>query len=488
MRRLSMICILLAVMFLFGFRPDSSPSKYTLHDSAQAATTPTTVAQECDSLGTIWVVGEVVDYASPTSWAWNGRWVRRGSSNIFDAIWIHRSGQKVVTPVTITIQGNQVYIDRPNCQYTGTLVGSGVNGTYRCAGAGVNYWSANIGCELGEGACGLGTEWRVNDAIVPGVTNPGWVSVWTRQGTSNVFKSKAVRQGEPDTYATHAITIEGNKVYVERKDEPNKFLVTDCVYEGFLIGKGGAATGTATCNSGVGKLGPVFWDARILCGGGNQGPPPPGQPPGRGQPPGGGGGTPIDWNTNPAVHRGENGKRFTYSCPSAPNASEIRGVYGTDVYLDDSGICLAAVHAGLITSAGGTVTVEIRPGQASYVGSTLNGVTTSTSGQYPGSFIFVGGAGQYQRTNLTGIQVVSGTYGANCRVAEGNMTSQLASACNGKMRCDYAVNVTVLGDPAHNCSKNYVAKWRCGNDPRVNTATVEPEAGYGRTASLSCER
>ena len=64
-------------------------------------------------------------------------------------------------------------------------------------------------------------------------------------------------------------------------------------------------------------------------------------------------------------------------------------MYGTDVYLDDSGICLAAIHAGLITPAGGTVTIEIRPGQASYVGSTRNGVTSSTAGQYPGSFVFI---------------------------------------------------------------------------------------------------
>jgi hypothetical protein len=261
----SLVAIMLFAMLAFGTvsnRARNQPAENAALDPA---------VQACDSLGTIWVEGEVVDYSSPTRWAWNGRWVRRGSSNVFDAIWIHRNGQKHVSSLTITIQGNRVYIARDNCRYSGTLASSGVQGTYRCPGAGVNNWSANIGCELGTGACGLGNEWRVNDTILPGVFNPGWVGVWTRQGTSNVFASKAYRAGEPEGHATIAVTIDGNKVFGQRTDEPNKYQVTDCVYEGFLIGQGSAATGTVTCNSGVGRLGPFFWDARILCGGGNQG-------------------------------------------------------------------------------------------------------------------------------------------------------------------------------------------------------------------------
>jgi len=101
-----------------------------------------------------------------------------------------------------------------------------------------------------------------------------------------------------------------------------------------------------------------------------------------------GGAVPIDWSKGPQDHRGKNGQRFTYSCPgNGPTGGRL---YGTDIYTDDSSVCTAAVHAGWITFAsGGTVTIEIRPGQRSYTKSTRNGVTSSEWGTWDGSFIFV---------------------------------------------------------------------------------------------------
>ncbi|TVQ37598.1 MAG: hypothetical protein EA384_11605 [Spirochaetaceae bacterium] len=52
-------------------------------------------------------------------------------------------------------------------------------------------------------------------------------------------------------------------------------------------------------------------------------------------------------------------------------------VWGTDIYSDDSEIGGAAVHAGALTLAGGTVTLRILPGQDFYEGSTRNGITTT---------------------------------------------------------------------------------------------------------------
>ncbi|HXG30667.1 MAG TPA: LCCL domain-containing protein [Thermodesulfobacteriota bacterium] len=93
------------------------------------------------------------------------------------------------------------------------------------------------------------------------------------------------------------------------------------------------------------------------------------------------------WSTNALEHRGKNGQRFTYTCP--PNGKP-GSVSGTDIYTDDSSICTAAVHAGLITFAsGGTVTIEIRPGRASYIGSRRNGVASGYWDSWPGSFVFV---------------------------------------------------------------------------------------------------
>jgi hypothetical protein len=97
----------------------------------------------------------------------------------------------------------------------------------------------------------------------------------------------------------------------------------------------------------------------------------------------------ITWNTNAKDLRGRNGERFTYGCPPA-NPSINPVVYGTDIYTDDSSICTAAVHAGLITrQAGSVVTIQIRPDAGSYTASTRNGVSSKSYGAYKGSYSFV---------------------------------------------------------------------------------------------------
>jgi len=95
----------------------------------------------------------------------------------------------------------------------------------------------------------------------------------------------------------------------------------------------------------------------------------------------------ITWSTRADSLRERKGERFTYTCPA--NGS-LSAVYGTDVYTDDSAICSAAVHAGLISrQTGGAVTIQIAPGAGSYTSSTRHGVLTSGYGAWRGSFIFV---------------------------------------------------------------------------------------------------
>lgn len=99
------------------------------------------------------------------------------------------------------------------------------------------------------------------------------------------------------------------------------------------------------------------------------------------------GGTVIDKNGNAVSLRGRNGTRFTFTC--RPNQSAVN-IWGTNTYTDDSSICTAAVHVGLITFAsGGTVAIEIRAGQQSYSGTSRNGVSSNSYGAWHGSFIFV---------------------------------------------------------------------------------------------------
>ena len=96
-----------------------------------------------------------------------------------------------------------------------------------------------------------------------------------------------------------------------------------------------------------------------------------------------------DWSANAVDFRGQNGASYLYSCPAK---GELGDVYGTGTYTDDSSVCSAAVHAGLITvAAGGDVTVQIRPGARSYSGSIQHGVTSNDWDAFDGSFVFVTG-------------------------------------------------------------------------------------------------
>jgi hypothetical protein len=63
-------------------------------------------------------------------------------------------------------------------------------------------------------------------------------------------------------------------------------------------------------------------------------------------------------------------------------------VWGTDIYTQDSSICRAAVHAGVITTAGGSVTAKAAAGCKSYKGGVRGGVESSDWGEYDTSFYF----------------------------------------------------------------------------------------------------
>jgi LCCL domain len=95
--------------------------------------------------------------------------------------------------------------------------------------------------------------------------------------------------------------------------------------------------------------------------------------------------TSVLWNTSASMISFEAGKTYKFKCP--PNGKES-AVWGTDIYTLDSSICNAAVHAGKLASdSGGSVTIELRPGESVYKGSTRNGIKTSDFGQYASSFV-----------------------------------------------------------------------------------------------------
>jgi chitinase len=94
----------------------------------------------------------------------------------------------------------------------------------------------------------------------------------------------------------------------------------------------------------------------------------------------------FTWGTTAGGYGGGPGSQVSFTCPAG---GEPFPVWGTDIYTDDSSICTAAVHKGLITfAAGGNVTIEILGGQGSYTGSVQNGVTSNSWGSWGRSFQF----------------------------------------------------------------------------------------------------
>jgi hypothetical protein len=95
--------------------------------------------------------------------------------------------------------------------------------------------------------------------------------------------------------------------------------------------------------------------------------------------------TPVLWNTSASMVNFETGKTYKFKCPSGGKES---AVWGSDIYTLDSSICNAAVHAGkLQMESGGSVTIELRPGESAYKGSERNGIKTNDYGQYGSSFV-----------------------------------------------------------------------------------------------------
>lgn len=105
----------------------------------------------------------------------------------------------------------------------------------------------------------------------------------------------------------------------------------------------------------------------------------------------------IAWNTTAEDKAQSINQQFTFNCPSN---GVIKKIWGSGTYTDDSSICTAAVHSGLITlQRGGDVTILIKPGQNSYRGTSNNGVTSRNEGSAPASFSFLT---QTQPPNQTG--------------------------------------------------------------------------------------
>jgi len=81
----------------------------------------------------------------------------------------------------------------------------------------------------------------------------------------------------------------------------------------------------------------------------------------------------VTCDDNAQTLLGDPGMTYRVDCPAMCTGGDV---YGTDVYTDDSNLCGAALHAGVIDSSGGTFTVTLAAGQSGYEGSTRNGIAS----------------------------------------------------------------------------------------------------------------
>ena len=75
---------------------------------------------------------------------------------------------------------------------------------------------------------------------------------------------------------------------------------------------------------------------------------------------------------------------FSVICPANCKGGAL---WGTDMYTTDSSLCRAAAHAGIISTEGGLVNVEIKEGLKSYTGSERNGIKSNSWGSFEKSFV-----------------------------------------------------------------------------------------------------
>jgi hypothetical protein len=106
--------------------------------------------------------------------------------------------------------------------------------------------------------------------------------------------------------------------------------------------------------------------------------------------------------------------------------------------------------------------------------------------------------------NRPEISVMVGSYGLNCvdyqvptgftnSTATGNVTKQVKLACDGRAQCNYVVDVSMIGDPATGCGKDFSVEYFCkmprgaeAESQEVKTEFVPAEAN-GKMVILACK-
>ena len=89
--------------------------------------------------------------------------------------------------------------------------------------------------------------------------------------------------------------------------------------------------------------------------------------------------------------------------------------------------------------------------------------------------------------NAANIDVLTAWYGQSCGAAHSNATSHVKAKCDGKVTCQYLVDVAALGDPKQFCEKNYIVQYACSGRTEVKMSQLGAEAN-GKVITLSCKK
>lgn len=95
-----------------------------------------------------------------------------------------------------------------------------------------------------------------------------------------------------------------------------------------------------------------------------------------------------------------------------------------------------------------------------------------------------------------GIDIVSATYGENCRYVtppppapnmfrRNNAEKFFRDACRGRMRCDVRIDVNAIGDPVQGCGKDLAVTYQCIGEKNTRHLKIAAEAN-GHNAVLEC--
>jgi hypothetical protein len=155
----------------------------------------------------------------------------------------------------------------------------------------------------------------------------------------------------------------------------------------------------------------------------------------------------ADWTATAHELQGQIGSQFTFVCPAFGRLDEV---WGTTIYTDDSTVCSAAVQAGLITDAqGGTVRIQLAPGQSSYTGSTANGVTSSSYGDWSRSYTLVSAQ---QGSGRSGVAMGGAGWTVSATPWRGKNGTEYLVICPGGGRIQTIYGTNVYTDDSSVCT------------------------------------